>query len=223
MEGDTSKHCTKQHLGCCHAYSHACRGSRARWSRGSGRCRSSLSSSSSWPISLGCWHWQSRCRTRSLCSLLSYLLPGAASGSFSRETSAVGAWIELHYKGLWCLATKHACSCWEVREGTPRTAKFPSLEWSPSCCQFLYFGSGQEAVSKGDNCLAVTDTKSRVSGEEWAGRVVFQRDVFLFSICLCRQLGAFLHHISLNLRRRTHCNFTPFQYFSWFCWNLYGD
>lgn len=56
---------------------------------------------------------------------------------------------------------------WLVGLGEQRV---PCAEGSPAIhCQILNFGSGQEAANEADNCLAVSDRESRVSGKGGAG------------------------------------------------------
>lgn len=90
-----------------------------------------------------------------------------------------------------CSDGKWVVGLWEQR--------VPSAGWSPAIeCQILNFGSGQEAVNEADNCLAVSDRESRVSGQGggWAAGLCF-REKYFFRICLCRHSGAFLNHMGL--------------------------
>lgn len=89
----------------------------------------------------------------------------------AQRSSALGASAQRSGRA----SAGHACSHgkWEWVPGEQRV---PSAERSPARSRAL-----APALSEADNCLAVSDGQSRVSGQGgagMAGRIMFQREVF---------------------------------------------
>lgn len=120
-------------------------------------------------------------RTLNFAVLMQLLLQGGSGTAQLPPPGAAGAvGKDREQEGCPGLPVHPAETCRASQLSMPATAgkwvaglgeqRVPSAEWSPAIkCPFLNFGSGQEAVNEADNCLAVIDRESRVSGEGGGG------------------------------------------------------